>query len=131
MIKTHRVSYETHFENYSGLGGCCACWVYQSDAGWLVSGAWTEYSLTTEVKKLLWVGSSFFYYNNSMRGHVVRLLTSAGGKGYRAVSVTISGSGLSWYDVKSHFELDAVRRYSFVGDNEVCLHSTRTAQKEV
>ena len=71
------------------------------------------------VKTLLWVGNSFFYYNNSMHGHVGRLLTAAGGSGYRATSATISGSGLNWHDVEAHFKPGGVASYSFVGDNEV------------
>ena len=74
---------------------------------------------TTEVKSLLWVGNSFFYYNNSMHGHVGRLLSAAGGKGYRSTSATISGSGLNWHDVEAHFKPGGVGSYSFVGDNEV------------
>jgi hypothetical protein len=74
---------------------------------------------TTEVKSLLWVGNSFFYYNNSMHGHVGQLLTSAGGRGYRASSATISGSGINWHDVAAHFKPGGMASYSFVGDNEV------------
>lgn len=73
-----------------------------------------------EVRSLLWVGNSFYYYNNSMHGHVGQLLTAAGGRGYRASSATISGSGLNWHDVASHLRPDSgVGSYSFVGDNEV------------
>jgi hypothetical protein len=72
-----------------------------------------------EVKAMLWVGNSFFYYNNSMHGHVGQLLTAAGGKGYRGVSATISGSGINWHDVAAHFKPGGVASYSFVGDNEV------------
>lgn len=74
---------------------------------------------TGEVKSMLWVGNSFFYYNNSMHGHVSRLLMAAGGKGYLGVSATISGSGLNWHDVSAHFRPNGVASYSFVGDNEV------------
>lgn len=73
----------------------------------------------TEVKALLWVGNSFFYYNNSMHGHVGQLLTAAGGRDYRGVSATISGSGINWHDVAAHFKPGGVASYSFVGDNEV------------
>ena len=76
-----------------------------------------------EVKTLLWVGNSFFYYNNSMHGHVTRLLQAGGGKGYRSTSATISGSGLNWHDVAAHFKPDGVASYSFVGDNEVRFNS--------
>jgi hypothetical protein len=72
-----------------------------------------------EVKSMLWVGNSFFYYNNSMHGHVGRLLTAAGQKGNRSTSATISGSGINWHDMETHFKPNAVGSYSFVGDNEV------------
>ena len=73
----------------------------------------------TPVRNLLWVGNSFFYYNNSMHGHVGRLLNAAGVKGHRATSATISGSGLNWHDIDAHFKPGGVASYSFVGDNEV------------
>ena len=48
------------------------------------------------VKTALWVGNSFFYYNNSMHSHVAQLISNAnpGVGGYRAVSATTSGSGI-------------------------------------
>jgi hypothetical protein len=78
---------------------------------------------TTDVKTMLWVGNSFFYYNNSMHGHVGLLLSAAGGKGYRATSATISGSGINWHDMESHFKPGGVASYSFVGDNEVVFNT--------
>jgi hypothetical protein len=72
-----------------------------------------------EVKSMLWVGNSFFYYNNSMHGHVGQLLNAAGQKGNRSTSATISGSGINWHDMEAHFKPNAVGSYSFVGDNEV------------
>ena len=56
---------------------------------------------SVDVKSLLWVGNSFFYYNNSMHGHVGQLLNSSGAKGMRATSATISGSGINWHDVEA------------------------------
>ncbi|MFZ2737415.1 MAG: DUF4886 domain-containing protein [Burkholderiaceae bacterium] len=78
-----------------------------------------SFSQVSEVKSMLWVGNSFFYYNNSMHGHVGQLLNAAGGKDYRATSATISGSGVNWHDIEAHFKPNAVGSYSFVGDNEV------------
>lgn len=75
--------------------------------------------ISTEIKSLLWVGNSFFYYNNSMHGHVGQLMTASGAKGLRATSATISGSGINWHDVEAHFRPGGVASYSFVGDNEV------------
>jgi hypothetical protein len=41
-------------------------------------------------KSVLWVGNSFFYYNNSMHGHVGNLLSAAKVTGVRQTSATIS-----------------------------------------
>ena len=76
-------------------------------------------AVSTEVKSLLWVGNSFFYYNNSMHGHVGQLLGAAGVRGLRSTSATISGSGINWHDLEAHFKPGGVASYSFVGDNEV------------
>jgi hypothetical protein len=94
-----------------------ACATPPSPSG--ASGAASAATRPTDVKALLWVGNSFFYYNNSMHGHVGQLLTAAGGSGYRGVSATISGSGINWHDVAAHFKPGGVASYSFVGDNEV------------
>jgi hypothetical protein len=45
-------------------------------------------------RSFLWVGNSFFYYNNSMHSHVSALSAAGQGKALRGTSVTISGSGL-------------------------------------
>jgi hypothetical protein len=72
------------------------------------------------VASVLYVGNSFFYYNNSLHGHVRNLAAAAKLHPVpRAVSITISGSGFDWHDVDSYFRPDAVSRYSFVGDNEI------------
>src|SRR5258708_3092030 len=74
-------------------------------------------------KSFLWVGNSFFYYNNSMHSHVGGLARAATPLvGYRAVSVTISGSGMDWHDMASYFRPNAIDRYSFVGDNEIAFN---------
>ena len=71
-------------------------------------------------QSVLWVGNSFFYYNNSMHGHVALLSTSLADRpALRGTSVTISGSGLDWHDMESLLRPDGIGRYSFVGDNEI------------
>lgn len=69
-------------------------------------------------ESILWVGNSFFYYNNSMHNHFGQLVRAAGA-GVRGSSVTISGSGLDWHDMDSLLRPDGLGRYSFVGDNEI------------
>ena len=68
----------------------------------------------------IYIGNSFFYYNNSMHGHVGQFI-AAGMPGFRhrASSVTISGSGLDWHDVDSYFRPNAIGKYSFDAQNRV------------
>ncbi|MDQ6628392.1 MAG: hypothetical protein M3Z29_08095 [Pseudomonadota bacterium] len=75
------------------------------------------------VRSLLWVGNSFFYYNNSMHGHYNELAKAGDpGASYRGVSVTISGSGLDWHDVASYLQPDGIGKYSFVADNKIVFN---------
>jgi hypothetical protein len=74
-------------------------------------------------QSLLWVGNSFFYYNNSMHSHVGNLIRAADPQSRpRAVSVTISGSGIDWHDMESYFRPNGIGKYSFVGDNEIVFN---------
>ncbi len=73
-------------------------------------------------KSMLFVGNSFFYYNNSMHSYVLSLARTADAANkdaYRYTSVTISGSGFDWHDMEAYFKPNAIGKYSFVGDNEV------------
>jgi hypothetical protein len=74
-------------------------------------------------ESILWVGNSFFYYNNSLHGHYLNLVrgTEPASRA-RATSVTISGSGIDWHDMASYFRPDGIGRYSFVGDNEIVFN---------
>src|SRR5882762_5647982 len=76
-------------------------------------------------KTALYVGNSFFYYNNGMSGIVGRLIAAADpqAKGYRSTSVTISGSGLDWHDMESYFKPGTrMASYSFTADNTVVFN---------
>jgi hypothetical protein len=71
----------------------------------------------------LYVGNSFFYYNNSLHGHVGQLVRAADAKrNFRSTSVTISGSGFDWHDVGSHFRPNAVGSYSFDANNRIVFN---------
>ncbi len=77
-------------------------------------------------QSFMWVGNSFFYYNNGMPAFVQRLL--AGGppaefRPYRATMITIGGSGLDWHDLESYFRPGAVGRYTFDADNTVVFNN--------
>jgi len=71
----------------------------------------------------IFIGNSFFYYNNSMHNHVARLLRSADASyRFRTTSVTISGSGADWHDVASYFRPNAIGTYSFDAENNIVFN---------
>ena len=71
----------------------------------------------------IYIGNSFFYYNNSLHSHVGLLLRAADAKSsFRSVSVTISGSGFDWHDVDSYFRPNAVSSYSFDSKNKIVFN---------
>jgi len=73
-------------------------------------------------KTEIFIGNSFFYYNNSMHSHVLALQRAADPErkqDYRATSATISGSGIDWHDVESYFRPKAIGSYSFDDKNNV------------
>ena len=72
---------------------------------------------------LLWVGNSFFYYNNSMHGHYNDLVRAGEpGAKNRGTSVTISGSGLDWHDMAAYLAPDGIGKYSFVPGNKIVFN---------
>jgi hypothetical protein len=76
-----------------------------------------------QVKSILWVGNSFFYYNNSMHGHYGELARADDPAGqHRGVSVTISGSGLDWHDLASYLKPDGIGKYSFLPGNTIAFN---------
>ncbi|MGD9837300.1 MAG: hypothetical protein AB7F72_06895 [Afipia sp.] len=77
-------------------------------AGMLLCASATAHALTQPKvdrlpdapKSVLFVGNSYFYYNNSLHDHVLSLLRSADPTGtYTATSATISGASLTMHDV--------------------------------
>jgi hypothetical protein len=71
----------------------------------------------------IYIGNSFFYYNNSLHNHVSRLLVAAEPSyKFRSTSVTISGSGADWHDVESYFRPNAIGSYSFDNDNNIVFN---------
>ncbi len=88
----------------------------------------TELATTAQITgakpaSIMWVGNSFFYYNNSLHNHFGQLVASSSTPdkrvSVRSSSVTISGSGIDWHDMNSLLRDNGIGRYSFVGDNEI------------
>ena len=75
------------------------------------------------VKSVLYVGNSYFSFNNGVGWHVTRLHASrAATERLRSTSITITGDGLGWHDVESYFRPDAVGSYSFDQDSAIVFN---------
>ena len=73
-------------------------------------------------KIVIFIGNSFFYYNNGMPGHLTLLEKAADPehKGdYGNTMVTIGGSGFDWHDVESYFRPNAIGSYRFDENNNI------------
>ena len=73
-------------------------------------------------KTEMFIGNSFFYYNNGMPGQVSLLERASDPEhknDYRATMVTIGGSGFDWHDVESYFRPNAIGSYAFDENNNV------------
>lgn len=77
-------------------------------------------------KSVMFVGNSFFYYNNGMPGHVTLLEKAAdpaNANAFRNTMVTIGGSGFDWHDMASYFRPNAIGSYSFDENNNVVFNT--------
>jgi hypothetical protein len=77
----------------------------------------------TPPESIIYIGNSFFYFNNGMGGHVQRLNAAAEApKKLRTTEATIGGSSLQWHDVESYFRPNAVGSFSFDLENNVVFN---------
>ena len=74
---------------------------------------------------IIYIGNSFFYFNNGISRHVSGLITAAEPTKppLRAALVTISGSGMDWHDVESYFRPNAVSRYTIDSNNVLTFNN--------
>jgi len=73
-------------------------------------------------KTEMFIGNSFFYYNNGMPSQVSQLEKAADPEHrseYRATMVTIGGSNLEWHDVESYFRPNAIGSFEIDDHNVV------------
>src|SRR5580693_9661386 len=76
-------------------------------------------------KSEIFIGNSFFYYNNGLPDHVSLLEKAADPdhkQDYRATMVTIGGAALSWHDVESYFRPNGIGAFSFDEHNDVVFN---------
>jgi hypothetical protein len=82
---------------------------------------------TRGLDSFLFVGNSFFYFNNGLPAYVSKLAAAAPEPDkpkFNFTMVTIGGSGLDWHDMESYFRPHAIGSYSIDADDGV-LFNTR------
>lgn len=78
-------------------------------------------ALKEQPKTILYVGNSFFYFNNSLHSHVLFMIRGAdpqNAASHLATSVTISGSGMNWHNIDAYYN-DGMASYTFDDNNNV------------
>ena len=72
-------------------------------------------------ESILWVGNSFFYYNNGIQSMMSALSQGAGPDNHmRNVMTAIGGAGIDWHDLDAYLKPGSkLGYYSFYGDNQV------------
>ena len=71
----------------------------------------------------IFIGNSFFYYNNGVNNHLTQLIAAAApARSWRSTLVGISGAGLDWHDVGSYFRPDAIGSFSFDAGNNIVFN---------
>ncbi|MGH6713930.1 MAG: DUF4886 domain-containing protein [Bradyrhizobium sp.] len=73
----------------------------------------------------IFIGNSFFYYNNGLPGHLTLMEKAAdpdNKNAYRNTMVTIGGSGFDWHDVENYLRPNAIGKYSFDDNNNVVFN---------
>ena len=71
----------------------------------------------------IYIGNSFFYYNNGIHSQVGQLVAASDGRRrMRGTMVTISGSGMDWHDIDTYFRPNAIASYSFTQKNEIVFN---------
>jgi len=78
---------------------------------------------TTEIKSLMLVGNSFFYYNNSLHNYLGKIIDNDPEiSNIKRRSITINGSSLSWHDIDAYlsnpnmgnFKIDTTKDNSYI-----------------
>lgn len=100
-----------------------------SAVGGGAAGAQTRPAVTTlgpnPPESFLYIGNSFFYFNNGITSMVTALArgVEGGGPVHRATMATIGGSGFDWHDVESYFRPNAVGSYNFDEKNNIVFNT--------
>ena len=78
-------------------------------------------SETKKIESVMYVGNSFFYYNNSLHNHVSSIVKNHSSKqSLKQRSITINGSSLSWHPLEAYLNNENIGNFRIdtANDNE-------------
>jgi hypothetical protein len=79
---------------------------------------------STPPSATMWIGNSFFYFNNGITSHITQFSRAdKGGPRFSGTMVTMGGSGFDWHDVESYFRPDGVGKYVFDEKNNIIFNN--------
>jgi len=81
--------------------------------------------VTKGLESFMFVGNSFFYFNNGLPSYVSKLAAAAP-ESHRPkfdfTMITIGGSGFDWHDMESYFRPHAIGYYSVDANNSIVFN---------
>jgi hypothetical protein len=83
---------------------------------------------TRGLESFMFVGNSFFYFNNGLPAYVSKLVAAAPEPDrpkFNFTMVTIGGAGLDWHDMESYFRPHAIGSYSIDADDGVVFNDRK------
>jgi hypothetical protein len=83
---------------------------------------------TRGLESFMFVGNSFFYFNNGLPAYVSKLAAAAPEPGrpkFNFTLIAIGGSGLDWHDMESYFRPHAIGSYSINADDGVVFNDRK------
>ncbi len=76
---------------------------------------------TKKIESVMYVGNSFFYYNNSLHNHVSSIVKNhSSNQSLKQRSITINGSSLSWHPLEAYLNNENIGNFRIdtANDNE-------------
>ena len=76
--------------------------------------------LVDNPKSVVFIGNSFFYYNNGVHKPTLGMVKANSdlGKGHRFRNITINSSSLEWHDVESYVTNEKIGSFSITSKNK-------------
>ena len=115
---------------FSRIAVCVVALVaaFHAAVGWAQTKPSVSAPKTAGIETILYVGNSFFYFNNGIGGYVSRLAAGMPAEKRRKLTgtmVTIGGSGFDWHDLENYMRPHAIGYYNFDENNNIVFNTRK------